>query len=109
VNKYAKAFIAALTAASGSLVTGLADGKLSLPDILLAALVAVAAGLATAGVKNAGYVSADQVANLENLAQAAYTAYANKLGGKTPSGDPLPAWADVSAQVRSAWLSGQNA
>lgn len=109
MNRYAKALVAALTAGAGSLAVGLANGALSVPEAILALAVALAAGLSTAGVSNAGFVDAKQVASIEKLAEAAYTAYATKRGGVAPNGDPLPAWSDVEGSVRDAWVSGQTA
>ena len=42
-------------------------------------------------------------------AKAAYAAYAQSTGGKTFDGRPMPAWADLPDQIKSAWQAGAAA
>lgn len=47
---------------------------------------------------------------MEDLAKVAYEAYCRSTGGRSAvTGEPLPAWEDVTREVRDAWDAASQA
>jgi hypothetical protein len=97
--RFRKALIAAVFAAAGALAPFVSNG-LTFGEILLIALTGVVTGVATYGIKNAGFV---QLAPLAQLAEAAYTEYRRVRGGVAVDGSELPDWEALDYAIRSAW------
>jgi hypothetical protein len=43
------------------------------------------------------------------LAEVAFEAYCESVGGQTHDGKPIPAWEDLTHEVRSAWHAAAQA
>lgn len=103
--RFRKAIVAAALAAASILAPFVSDG-VNFNEILLTLLAGVVTGLATYGVKNAGF---SELAPVADLAEAAYTEYRRVRGGLAYDGSPLPEWSQLEDTIRSAWERGQAA
>jgi hypothetical protein len=103
--RFRKAIVAALLAGASILAPFVSDG-VNFNEILLTALAALVTGVATYGVKNAGFT---ELAPVADLAEAAYTEYRRVRGGLAYDGSPLPEWSELETTIRSAWERGQTA
>lgn len=44
-----------------------------------------------------------------DMAKVAFEAYCESVGGQTHDGKPIPAWEDLTHEVRSAWHAAAQA
>jgi hypothetical protein len=111
VGKYAKAILAFLTAGLGALGTAAAgpDNLITWAEIFTSIGAGVVAATAVFSVSNAGFLNIEKLPPPVVLAQEAYEAYAQAVGGRSVAGEPLPTWAAMTATVKDAWARAQGA
>lgn len=47
--------------------------------------------------------------DVDELAQAAFAAYGEAVGGRNHQGQPIPAWEDLGDEIRGAWRAATQA
>jgi hypothetical protein len=103
--RFRKALVAAVLAAAAFVAPFVPNG-LDFNEVLLTLVAGLVTGVATYGVKNAGFT---ELAPIADLAEAAYTEYRRVRGGLAYDGSPLPEWSELESTIRSAWERGQAA
>lgn len=109
MGAYVKAILAFLVPGLTLLGTASGDGLITWPEIFAALGASVVAGGAVLAAPNAGFVRVDKLPPAGELAQEAYEAYAQAVGGRSVNGDTLPEWGLLTATIRDAWTRAQGA